>query len=78
MIETSQRMDAGPLGMKLDSLPNAPGVYLMKNRACKVIYVGKARDLRKRVVLAISRRPQRPENNAAVNRQIADYRRHRD
>ncbi|MBI5557950.1 MAG: excinuclease ABC subunit UvrC [Deltaproteobacteria bacterium] len=33
----------------LKTIPNTPGVYLMLNRAGKVIYVGKARELRKRL-----------------------------
>lgn len=34
---------------KLGSVPHKPGVYLMKDRFGTVIYVGKARDLRRRV-----------------------------
>ncbi|MGD9763245.1 MAG: excinuclease ABC subunit UvrC [Candidatus Binatia bacterium] len=37
------------LAEKLDALPARPGVYLLKDRAGKVIYVGKARGLRSRV-----------------------------
>ncbi len=34
---------------KISALPHKPGIYLMKDRFGTVIYVGKARDLRKRV-----------------------------
>src|SRR5207344_698947 len=34
---------------KLQELPHRPGIYLMKDRFGTVIYVGKARNLRKRV-----------------------------
>ena len=37
------------LKQKASSLPRTPGVYIMKDRAGKVIYVGKSRSLRDRV-----------------------------
>ena len=38
-----------PLRKKIGEIPHKPGIYLMKDRFGTVIYVGKARDLRKRV-----------------------------
>ena len=35
---------------KLDNLPSSPGVYLMKDSRGKILYVGKGKDLRKRVL----------------------------
>lgn len=50
---------------KLDSLPNSPGVYIMRNPKGEVIYVGKASSLRNRVrsyfqPASLSRPPTRP------------------
>jgi len=42
-------MSAPDLKAKLRDVPHQPGVYLMKDRLGSIIYVGKARDLKKRM-----------------------------
>ena len=37
------------LARKLEALPDKPGVYLWKNAAGEILYVGKAKSLRARV-----------------------------
>ena len=45
---------------KVASFPKSPGVYLMKDSARKVIYVGKANDLKSRVISYFTGKDARP------------------
>jgi len=44
-----KNFESSALGKKVDSFPELPGVYLMKDGSGRVIYVGKAKNLRRRV-----------------------------
>src|SRR5689334_16142194 len=46
--ESAEPID-DPLSRKLEGIPAEPGVYLLKDRNGKVLYVGKAKSLRSRV-----------------------------
>lgn len=53
---------------KISALPNRPGVYLMRDRGGKVIYVGKAKDLRARVRAYFHRSDERSQIEFLVRR----------
>ena len=55
----------------LSSLPREPGVYRMLDSQRKVLYVGKARNLRKRLSSYFQRQPDSPRTQAMVQ-QIRD------
>jgi excinuclease ABC subunit C len=53
---------------KIGSVPHKPGVYQFKNSTGKVIYVGKAKDLRNRVRSYFQNRFDSPKTQALVNK----------
>ncbi len=53
------------------ALPRRPGVYLFKNQAGKIIYIGKALSLRHRVASYFNRSPKDPKTSLLVSK-IAD------
>src|SRR5690242_2693530 len=57
---------------KLANLPSRPGVYLMRDKAGKVIYVGKAKDLRSRVRAYFNSADERSQVQFLVQR-IEDF-----
>jgi excinuclease ABC subunit C len=52
--------DIDALKEKVASFPKSPGVYLMKDAAKKIIYVGKANDLKSRVISYFTGKDIRP------------------
>jgi excinuclease ABC subunit C len=66
---------SSPLKEKVRHLPDRPGVYLMKDRLGRIIYVGKANSLKKRVSSYFQRgraRTQHPKIRALIG-MIADF-----
>ncbi|NLJ80881.1 MAG: excinuclease ABC subunit UvrC [Firmicutes bacterium] len=57
---------------KLDNLPNKPGVYLMKNEAGEIIYVGKAVSLKNRVRSYFQKSRSHPLKVKVMVEQIED------
>jgi excinuclease ABC subunit C len=61
------------LSEKLAALPSAPGVYLMKDKKGKILYVGKAVSLRHRVSSYFQESAHHADRIARMVRRIADF-----
>ncbi len=69
----SDQTDHGkPLRDLLQKAPSKPGVYLMKNRKGQVIYVGKAKHLRRRLTTYFSRKEVPDLKTSVLIQHIAD------
>lgn len=57
---------------KVKSLPTSPGVYIMKDAAGRILYIGKAKSLRKRVVTYFAPAHRLAERIASMVAQVAE------
>lgn len=58
---------------KTSKLTESPGVYLMKNRTGEIIYIGKAKNLKKRVSSYFRENPDHTPKVAAMVSNVYDY-----
>jgi excinuclease ABC subunit C len=64
--------EASQLSRQLDNISTAPGVYLFKDRQGKILYVGKARNLKKRVRSYFqAARPHDPKTRVLLTKVVA-------
>ena len=61
------------LQQKTAALTTEPGVYIMKNRQGKIIYIGKAKNLRNRVTSYFRDHPDHTVKTAKMVSQVHDY-----
>ncbi len=58
---------------RIKNLPDKPGVYLLKNSKGKVIYIGKAKSLRKRISSYFQRAVETDQIKESMMKYVADF-----
>ncbi len=66
-------MISADIQKKYAQAPHLPGVYLMKSRKGKILYVGKAKDLKKRLSSYFVKKEQPDPKTAALLELVADF-----
>lgn len=72
-MEAAAEKGENPIRQKLSSVPRRPGVYILKGPREKVIYVGKAKDLRSRVGSYFQRSADLDARKSAMVRGVKDF-----
>ncbi|GAB4390693.1 MAG: excinuclease ABC subunit UvrC [Thermodesulfovibrionales bacterium] len=73
MPQASRERKENPLRRKLSSVPRRTGVYVFKGPRDKVLYVGKAKDLRSRLGSYFQRRADLDPRKAAMVEAVRDF-----
>ena len=72
-MPSTQQSQPDTFNQALDQVPHSPGVYMMKDASRRVIYVGKARDLRKRLGTYFSHPHPKSTKTQVMLHHIAEF-----
>ncbi|MGB9628190.1 MAG: GIY-YIG nuclease family protein, partial [Thermodesulfobacteriota bacterium] len=68
----TKKTDMNPLGQKIERLPTNPGVYLFKDRMGRILYVGKAGNLKHRVASYFQASEEKGPKTLALLEKVTD------